>query len=747
MKKIICSAICLSLILSLTACSCISIRPTGSDNTLPDPIEKISKAAENLESRISEELESISSVVANVITPIERRSLLKNFVSSTPSVADIASIASYSYDSSKDTIVNEDAIRLSDAEKELIEKNKFVVSEGYDKEFYSLYEMNRYLYRANFVTVDSMMHTYHLYFSYLLKNTERTYLSDLIADISNMMLAKSIAQYDTLKGTEWEDAALRCIAFFGVGTELSGTQVTVPSPADAVIHQEYDLIMAADGIYDSQLSGTMIDYSQFKPRGYYDGNELLERYFRVMMWYGQIGFLMNDEDLVRSAVLINLALEGEVFNKWEELYTITSFFAGASDDVTYYEFYPAICAAYGDDVSVDTLAGNEDTWDIFLDICKASLTPPAINSIPIYDDEDPETRSTELNMGYRFMGQRFTIDASIFQKLIYEEVQPDLDGNKRMLPDTLDVAAALGSERAEEILEEKGSFEYENYRENLDALKEGIETAADSMWSSSLYSSWLYTLKPLLEEKGEGYPEFMQSKEWQTKDLETFSGSYAELKHDTILYAKQVMAEMGGGDIPTHDDRGYVEPEVDVWTRFAALADMTCEGLASYGLISDSDVDNLTSLSQLAEKLKIISEKELREELLTDEEYDTIRFFGGELEHFWKAAYIDEGENISVKNYPAAIIADIATDPNGTCLEIGTGNPSVIDVLVYFDGGYHICEGAVYSFYQFEQPLSDRLTDIEWREMLGIAVTESGMYEKDPDIKPCDWTMDYKVLN
>ena len=51
------------------------------------------------------------------------------------------------------------------------------------------------------------------------------------------------------------------------------------------------------------------------------------------------------------------------------------------------------------------------------------------------------------------------------------------------------------------------------------------------------------------------------------KNLETFAGSYTELKHDTVLYAKQVMAEMGGGELPQWDDRGYVEPEVTVWKK------------------------------------------------------------------------------------------------------------------------------------------------------------------------------------
>ena len=61
----------------------------------------------------------------------------------------------------------------------------------------------------------------------------------------------------------------------------------------------------------------------------------------------------------------------------------------------------------------------------------------------------------------------------------------------------------------------------------------------------------LHTLTPLLEEKGEGYPALVRVNSGRRKNLESFAGSYTELKHDTVLYAKQVMAEMGGGEIPT----------------------------------------------------------------------------------------------------------------------------------------------------------------------------------------------------
>ncbi|RAZ94778.1 hypothetical protein DK853_33415, partial [Klebsiella oxytoca] len=64
------------------------------------------------------------------------------------------------------------------------------------------------------------MHTYHLYFSHLLKNIEKNQLSDSVLQLSRRMLDNSISQYEQLKGTEWEEAAKRNVAFFTVGTKL-----------------------------------------------------------------------------------------------------------------------------------------------------------------------------------------------------------------------------------------------------------------------------------------------------------------------------------------------------------------------------------------------------------------------------------------------------------------------------------------------------------------------------------------------
>lgn len=629
----------------------------------------------------------------------------------------------------------------SDEQRDKLVKNGFVTNSSAGFEFYEIYETNRYAQTASFVTVDSLMHTYHLYFSYLMRNLEKDHLSECAVQLGQKLLADSQALYAQLKGSDWEDAALRTLIFFNVGAKLLDAQAETDEAAAASVGYELDRIMAAEGIETCSVTGKLEDYSQYVPRGYYAGDDLLERYFRAMMWYGRIHFDQQSEELEKCALLITYLLseDAEAYRLWESVYEVTSFFAGSSDDAGVHDYLPILRDAYGEAVTADDLIRNTEAFARF---CKeaAELPAPAINSQPILEGDD------NVIPGFRFMGQRFTIDGFIQQRLIYQNVRENSAGDKRLLPDVLDVPAALGSDTALKILEESGATDYAGYSDQMTLLRTALSQENSSLWSASLYASWMNTLRPLLTSKGEGYPLFMQNEEWVKKDLECFAGSFAELKHDTVLYAKQVMAEMGSGLDQIPDDRGYVQPEPLVYARFAELSERTALGLEQYGLLEDSDRENLARLTQIADTLLAISKKELQNELPTDEEFDFIRNYGGNIEHFWLETVKDlnGGEYVSTMESPAAIITDIATDPNGTVLEIGTGNPTTILVAVSVDGKVKLAQGSVYSFYQFPWPANDRLTDEKWRRMLGIQQGEDGNFNRDTSIRQPEWTDSYR---
>lgn len=672
-----------------------------------------------------------------------RSSLIKNKFEINSEI--IANTAEYEVSPDLSNVYNKDLYYFNDEQMKMLEDNYFFVDKSYGSyEFFEVYENNRYYYESNFVTVDSLMHTYHLFFSHLLKNLEKTELSEAVSAMSVKMYEKSLEQLSEAKGTNWEEAAERNVAFFAVANLLMENEIEADDKILDIAKKEVAKINAAEGIEKCELTGNDEDYSQYKPRGYYDSDELLKKYFKVMMWYGRIQFNSKDNEMIKSAALMNIALNEAGLNEWKDVYDITSFFVGTSDDLCFYEYYPLIQEVYGTDVTTKDIIGSTEKINSLVVKVK-ELRVPSINSIPIKMGEDNEIQ------GFRLMGQRFTIDAMIMQKLIYSSVEKKSDGSLRMLPDVLDVTASLGSEISYDLLQEQGDFEYEGYKDNLDKLINDLDTVqAKENLETSLYGNWISTLRPLLDKKGKGYPMFMQNDAWARKDIECFAGSYTELKHDTVLYAKQVMAEMGGGEIPEYDDRGYVQPEPLVYKRFKYLADETLSGLKERNRLSTQDEENLNRLSELSKTLYEISIKELNDETLTDEEYDFIREYGGTLEHFWYdvMSYDTGDEEINTEKYQASLVVDVATDPNGQVLEMGTGRPCTIYVIVNVDGKVKIAKGSVYSFYQFAWPLEDRLTDTSFRELMGYEPSSDGYFtfedERRPDMPW--WTKEYSYV-
>ncbi|MDD2421031.1 MAG: DUF3160 domain-containing protein [Heliobacteriaceae bacterium] len=636
----------------------------------------------------------------------------------------------YSVAQDLSNVENSHRFKFSPAAQELLVKNGFVVVPSWGEEFYMMYEPNRYDGIPNFITTDAMLHNYHLFFNNLLERVEKEYMISELQKLNTLMLNEAQQQYEKLQGGAWENAARRNLAFFTVGSLLMNQNVAVPATVKKEVEQEMALIrehqaMALSPVMSigqtdvNFLEGLKEDYTQYIPRGHYTRSEALTNYFKTMMWYGRMTFRLKSEDETRSAILLTLALASNDKSQqsWQKIYEPTCFFVGKSDDLGYYQYKKLFDQVYGNNFKPDDLISDQAKWNQFITAAQ-NLEAPKINSIPIFDETLQPDREKEIK-GFRLLGQRYTLDADVFQRLIYREVKENPAGERRMLPRGLDIPAAMGSKEAYAILEELGDTRYRNYPENMRKMQSYIAGLDKNLWTQNLYWSWLHTLKPLTEEKPEGYPSFMCNQAWDRKELNTYLGSWTELKHDTILYAKQVMAEMGGGG-SEEDDRGYVEPNPDLYARLAALSALTREGLLSRELLEKRDQVALERLEALALSLRDISAKELTNQPLSDEEYDLIRSFGGQLEHFWLEALRDYKTDLPPKFWdnPAALVADVATAPPDLVLEEATGMVSNIYVVVPVDGKLRIAQGGVYSYYEFPWPASDRLTDQKWKEML-----------------------------
>jgi hypothetical protein len=690
---------------------------------------------------------------------------------------------------------------LTESQKQLLQENGFVVIPWHGDDIVQPYETLKAREIPIFVTSDTLLHLYHIQFNEILKRLEEEEFFDELIDMSLAMMDRAMQDYESFGGGDLKEAAKRNVAYFAVALSLLQTPTegydeeavkqeieqwneeyyweeprefkplkevnfTVPSYVVGEVNEEIENIEAHEDFRPSAIFNShgdcqcfspccyCEDYSQYVPRGHYTRSEALKRYFKTMMWYGRMAFLLKggDDALITeedariatiqasliSAELPSVSLQAQQSNLtscwdvWDRIYSVTSFFVGTADDLTPYEYLGAMEKVFGTEFNSTQLDDDEMLLNLKAEL--AGMRNPQIYGgsgvCVIYPPVTKEKLYECLSStkGMRFMGQRFVPDSYMFQNLVFPAVGMYVGddepftmgmtaiGPSRCFPRGLDVMAVLGSERAYEILDAEGDTEYQgentSYDKQLNELKEEFAACSEKDWNCNLYWSWLYSLKPLLEDFGQGYPAFMQTEAWQDKELQTALASWTELRHDTILYAKQSYTPAGGAAPPPLKPRGCVEPVPEFYNRLLSLTAMTREGLDKLGALSDEEESRLESLENTLDWLITISQDELEGRELSKYDCEFIRNFGQHLD------YIVAG--VETKGRETTLVADVHTDVNsGQVLEEGLGYVDLALVAYKIpEGSIILGAGPTLSYYEFKQPMSDRLTDEEWKEIL-----------------------------
>jgi hypothetical protein len=272
------------------------------------------------------------------------------------------------------------------------------------------------------------------------------------------------------------------------------------------------------------------------------------------------------------------------------------------------------------------------------------------------------------------------------------------------------VMAILGSDRAKTILIEQGDTDYIDYWPRFNELKAEFDALDILDWNRNLYWGWLYSLRALIEGFDEGYPSFMRTQAWEKKELNAALASWTELRHDTILYAKQSYTPVETSIPPSVP--GYVEPVPEFYGRLLALTQMTRQGLSDLDALSAQAAARLTSLESILSRLIEIANKELTNQTLSESDYEYIRQFAQTLE--WAVIGVEE------KGLVTTLVADVHTHTaEGKVLEEAVGYVDLIIVACPSpDGSIFLAAGPVLSYYEFKHPMSDRLTDEAWQNLL-----------------------------
>lgn len=620
-----------------------------------------------------------------------------------------ANVPSYSVNEDLSNIVNMDQFpNLTKEQRDKIVQNGFVVIPTDSEQLFYIYEENTYKKIPSFVTADSVLQLYHIFYDYSLRQLETDFFYEDTIYLNQAMLTQLMEAYKSVENPVVKMSVQTMLGYFGVVHLIMEQDLPEGFPEDvkALAEQEYDLIQNAEGKEISPLFQYKVEYSLFRVRGHYTRSEELGRYFQAMSWYGILSLPLygehgeQQEEWAMRAIVTAAALEDapeDVKKTWENIYSTTSFFSGDADDITPLEIQ-AVCRQIGaDHTEWDDLP---EKTNMFYEAISQLRKPKIIQ----------KTEDTVDVLQMRFMGQRYLPDSKILQNLT-EPV-------KRPCPVGLDVFAVYGSERAKELLDllYKPQEMWSEYQENFDKLAAEFQGQSIQEQTKNLYQGWLYCLKSLTGRAAEGYPFFMRNTAWEDKSLATALGSWAEMRHDTILYGKQSATECGGGEEPP-ELMGYVEPNPEFFSRLLWLTATTRESLGERGLLDEEMLFKYEQVESMLDFLKTCAKKELEGEDLSVEEQYTLLTYGGTLEYLSSSIAEADGwylvESETDKNM--AVIADVHT-AGTSYLEEGVGTAAEIYVAIPQKGEVYLTRGAVFDYFEFIS--ETRLTDEEWQAQI-----------------------------
>lgn len=627
---------------------------------------------------------------------------------------------------------------VSAAEQQALAKDGFVISarETFPTFFYG-YKAIYADHLPLFVSVDSVIHAVHRSYDAALMNIE---LSFLMPTLQSLLAGLHSALAAGGGGDLPPEVRADVDLYLTVARRLLADTAAVPVAGASLtdVSALVSAAQAADGIQSVSLFGQQrdVDFSQFTPRGHYTDDSRLQAYFRAMIWLGRtdLRFLQFDtfagagappqffrRQFLDGLLLAELTEDGGRLTAWQQIDTVLRGFVGESDNMTVADF-PSLRTVTGTTTAAALAALPDDALaQALLDggfgiqrIASQILLVP------------PEGANVPLDRVFLFFGQRFVIDSQVFSDVVFDRVMGE---PKRMLPNPLDVAfAALGNNAAAPLLASELAT-YPNYPGALHDARRLVDLHGDDFWGGSLYGAWLGALRGLSAPAGDptavaGLPSVMKTEPWARRVVNTQLASWAELRHDTLLYAKQSYTAIPTCDFPD----AYVDPYPEAWAGLVRLAKLgQALGSALPGGVGTSVASYFATVENIATTLGGMAQAERDGQPLTA---DQLAFINQAVDEVTMSA----GCAVTVSPtgwYPRLFlnqkdaqtadptIADVHTDPADLkVLHVATGLPRIIYVTVDGCNGPRAYAGVVSSYFEQTTGNLQRLTDMDWSGQL-----------------------------
>ena len=639
---------------------------------------------------------------------------------------------------------------LTSYEKSLLQQNGFVISErlngsSFGGAFMQIFQQDLPV----FVSTDAILYALHMSYDNILKDVELS----VIIDTLNSMLNKMYAGIPNLESVYSNNPSMTQMLkdadfYLNVSLNLLGQQV-IPYYADntSKINDVISKIMSASRTSGDTLFSSIpveYDWSQFTPRGHYDDPQypILAKYFRTMIWLGrtEIYLLMPNANINADSIEIYNSLQRQTIDAMliRELFDATKVSSSYNLIENILEYF----VGNQDNVTIDNLAylknavGLNKASDLldslklitFQDTLKNQSFANQLILSQILSENPLDPDSIVPASSFLLFGQRFVIDSYILSNVVYDKTP-----TCRLLPSSLDPMFALGNNAAAQLLQNE--ITYYDYGGNLAALRYLIDSYDTSFWQNSFYNMWLNSIRALNPPKDRSnLPLFMTTAGFWQEKLNTQLASWAQLRHDNLLYAKQSYT----GSTTCSFPYTYIEPFPEFYQNLKILAESAQTkfkslNLNNYGFMYSIN-DYFNNLGKIADTLYTISEKELDGTAFSQQESDFLKRviyntdggcgslpYDGWYSKLFYMDYLNSSEGFLNNDMTVADVHTVPTDCSGNDLgwvkHVGTGPVNLGVFIAPLPNNQNTAFiGPVMSFYEYTSANFIRLTDQEWKD-------------------------------
>lgn len=531
-----------------------------------------------------------------------------------------------------------------------------------------------------FITVDAVVHGLRISAEEAFRVAERDHARPALSSMLNDLSSLFRKQLNSEKNSAISEADRRILAYLQTGQALLDPGTGIDARVGELVDAELQKIHQASGTAASSVvPSTTIDYSRFKPTGYYAADASSSDYYRAKVWLSDVGFPLRGRDgtvdpqLARMAILLaramdQLAGQGDFRDRYLSINELYGFFRGHPQDVLSWDAMAgATRAYYGRMVTADvsTLA-DESQLGQFVNYLDEQL-PAGRNRL--------EARTFHLLDRTPSAGDAF-----------FSQAMPG--GGQGV---GLAIASALGGERAQSLVVAGGTS----------GAAPKIARAAED-WVQDINWAMLYATQPLITgtETSGGYPRFMRTDAWRDREVTGALGAWADYLHPVSMLPMTTggsVAKVGRRNASNLGTEGYVEPNPEAWGRIASLAAYIRNGLvdAPNGrMIGEKIEGRLQDIENVSAVMMQISAQELQGKELTD---DQIQLLAGMPSRI--AAY----ENFADGGIAGAGAPVVQGGVVSGSSAVADGHPLAIYVIVPRndgEGGLMLTRGAIYSYFE-----------------------------------------------